>query len=684
MNAKTIIRPVVKNWLMSPLGTPNPLPHFRAQQPIQHKPTPPDCGLNVDESARRFAWGADSILPYRVQDQYGRAQTPHECVVIEVGNGRLQLIVAPQFGGRVLGLRDILHERELLFDNDVFQPANLGSLNAWFSGGIEWNGLIPGHSPFSCSPVFCGIVKTSRGDVLRLYEFDRIVEASWQIDLFLPADDDRLFVHGRLVNGDDYDKQAYWWTNIAVRQTKGMRIVGPAEYVIEHVLPGNQLERFSWPHTGQFDGSYPDRWHDATSVFFRAPQAQRRTICALGTDGTGLGHVATNNMTGRKFFYFGTGSGGGQWMDFLSTPGQGNYVEIQSGITPTQNQRFALPANGEVHWTEGMAYISADPAQIHSADYATAVASAAACIESRFPEVELAAVDAFLREVSHQPIDERISFGSPWGIRHEQLTGRPLAEGLDFSVPSVTSKPNAWDDLLQKGTFSAEDLSYVPEDVVVSPRWCNRIVQSAAQYGETWLHALILGISALDSGLNEESREHILRSLLLKPTWLAYRQYALVVTDPLERENAYRNAWAMADAPPALALEIVRQMLGAGRIDAAKTFISQLPDQVRAFERITLADAEIAAHERDWARLSELLQRPFATIREGETLLDTLWHALQRGLCEARLGNAFTEQAWAAWQTQFPLPKNLDFRMQGAGRCPPTQNNQESIAHGQR
>ena len=24
---------------------------------------------------------------------------------------------------------------------------------AWFSGGIEWNGLIPGHTPFTCAPV---------------------------------------------------------------------------------------------------------------------------------------------------------------------------------------------------------------------------------------------------------------------------------------------------------------------------------------------------------------------------------------------------------------------------------------------------------------------------------------------------------------------------------------------------
>ena len=52
-------------------------------------------------------------------------------------------------------------------------------------------------TPFTTASVFAGILETERGPILRLYEFDRIVEATWQVDLFLPNDDDRLFVHGR-------------------------------------------------------------------------------------------------------------------------------------------------------------------------------------------------------------------------------------------------------------------------------------------------------------------------------------------------------------------------------------------------------------------------------------------------------------------------------------------------------
>ena len=198
----TRIETTARRMPVSRLGGPSSLPRFRWQQPIPDSETPADRGLSAEESAHSFKWGKDSILPYRVYDDYDRAQRPDDLSFLTLDNGRLRVSVAPQYGGRLMELRDLTLGRDLVFRNPVFQPANLASLNAWFSGGIEWNGLIPGHTPFTCAPVFAGIIETARGPVLRLYEFDRVVEATWQIDLFLPQDDDRLFVHGRIVNAD--------------------------------------------------------------------------------------------------------------------------------------------------------------------------------------------------------------------------------------------------------------------------------------------------------------------------------------------------------------------------------------------------------------------------------------------------------------------------------------------------
>jgi hypothetical protein len=662
-NRPTTITETKTRMPMSRLGPQSGLPRFRWQQPIADINTPPNRGLDAEESAHGFHWGKDSILPYLVYDDYDRDLRDGEMPLVTISNGRLEATVAPHLGGRLMALRDVKLGRDLVFANPVFQPANLAALNAWFSGGIEWNGLIPGHTPFTVAPVFAGVVETERGPILRLYEFDRIAEATWQIDLFMPADDDRLFVHGRLANSADTEKLAYWWTNVAAPMLPGTRVLSPADYSIEHVLPGNELARFPFPDAARFDGSYPENWRDSTSVFFRAPEAERRFIASLDGEGVGLGQTSTSTLVGRKFFYFGMAPGGQQWMNYLARPGEGDYLEIQSGVTPTQNQRFALPAQSELHWTEVYGAVSVDPALAHDADYAKAADATGAAIDLRFPQAELAEVDAFLVAASRQPVTRRLSEGAPWGMRQERLTGKVLAEGLDFTV---ATPGDAWDDLLATGQFSAGSLAAVPPGFAISDLWVAALEQSAKAQGETWLHALLLGIAALDRGDRETATPLFERSVALKATWLGLRQQALVAADPAAAERDYLAAWATGEAPPALAAEIVGFLVANDRLATLETFASGLPDSALSDERVHLGRARVAARQGDFDRLEKLLERRFATIREGEMLLDQLWTDLQRGRLQQALGREAKTAELAERLRQHPVPAHLNFRMKAA------------------
>jgi hypothetical protein len=641
---------------LSRLGAPSGLPRFRWQQPILDKDTPPNRGLTAEESAHGFQWGKDSILPYRVYDDYDRVQAPGAMELITLENGRLRVSVAPQFGGRVMELRDLKLGRDLVFSNPVFQPANLAALNAWFSGGIEWNGLIPGHTPFTVAPVFAGIIETERGPVLRLYEFDRIVEATWQIDLFLPHDDDRLFVHGRIVNSTDAAKLAYWWTNVAAPVRGGVRVLSPADYSIEHVLPGNELARFTFPDPTRFDGSYPQNWHDSTSVFFRAPSAERMFIAGLDETGVGLAQTATATHRGRKFFYFGTAAGGQQWMDYLARPGEGDYIELQSGIAPTQNQRFELAANSEMHWTEVYGALSVDPQQAHDPDYQAATRATGKAVDARFPADELGEVDAFLTDVSRRPVSARFSEGAAWGGRQERLTGRQLAAGLDFAVAQPAG---LWDEVAAGEKLRS---AAVPDEFAVSESWVAALEKS----GESWVQALLLGIAALDRGETAKAREFFERSLALKESWLGFRQRALVTDDVDTAERDYLAAWATGGAPPELAAEIVAFYVRHDRPDALERFVSGLPARALGNERVHLGRAMVAARQGDFDLLEQLLARPVASVREGENLLDELWVALQRGRLQQQLGRAPEPAELAAWLKQNPVPAHLDFRMRSA------------------
>ncbi len=650
---------------MARLGGPSRLPRFRWQQPVPNRPAPPDFGLSDEEAAHGFKWGEESILPYAVYDDYDRDVAPGTLDVITIDNGRLRVVVAPTLGGRVLQLKDLATGRDLVFRNPVFQPANLAALNAWFSGGIEWNGLIPGHSPFTTAPVFAGVRDTPRGPLLRLYEFDRRVEASWQLDLFLPAGAATLFAHGRLVNPSAEPRLAYWWTNIAAPMDEKTRVLSPAAYSVEHIWPGNNLGRCAFPHEG-WDASYPDNWQNATSVFFRAPDAARRFVLAVDGDGNGLVQTATAEMAGRKFFYFGSAVGGQNWMDYLARPGEGRYLEIQSGITPTQNQRFVLAAGEAREWTEAFAPIHLAPERAHDPDYAAATAHAATAVDALVPAAELAEIDAFLRREARRPLDRRLSAGAAWGRRHERLIGRPLAAGLDFAVDTP---PDFWDALAAGGPIAQAELQTLPDGVAVSPLWVARLEAGAAAQGMSWLHALLLATAALDRDERELARDLAAQSLALRPSWAAHRLAALTAADADAATESYRRAWALGDAPPELAVEIAQHFMAHRRSAALKAFVAALPDTLRDKERIIIARAVVAADDGDADTLEALLLgRPFATIREGETLLSDLWVRLRQLRLAAALGRDPTPAEAAADREAHPLPRALDLRMHALKR----------------
>src|SRR5688572_5104815 len=144
-----------------------------------------------------------SILPYRLQDQYDRRRAPRAFKTAVLENQHLRAMFLLELGGRLWSLIDKRSGRELLYVNPVFQPANLAVRDAWFTGGVEWNISIIGHGPFTCAPLFAARVRAeddagareigAAGDVLRLYEWDRIRRVPFQIDCWLSDDAPFLF-----------------------------------------------------------------------------------------------------------------------------------------------------------------------------------------------------------------------------------------------------------------------------------------------------------------------------------------------------------------------------------------------------------------------------------------------------------------------------------------------------------
>ena len=175
-------------------------------------------------------------LPYTVQDVYDRAQTPTQVDVLLLENDELSATVTPQWGGKLWGLRSKITGKDLFLHNGAFQPTNDALRQAYVQGGSEWNfGTQIGHASSTQSDVYAAALPTERGDILRVYDFDRIGGGVWQVDMHIGSNQ-TLWVHVKLTNPGTTPMLAYWWTCVAVNWDLGgvnrTRILTPAEHWI--------------------------------------------------------------------------------------------------------------------------------------------------------------------------------------------------------------------------------------------------------------------------------------------------------------------------------------------------------------------------------------------------------------------------------------------------------------------
>lgn len=653
-----------RSLLVSKLGQSNPLSVFRWQQPNVLKEAPLSEKLSAAEVENRFIWGSTSILPYQVQDNYDRSQQPGTLPAVFIENDFLKLTLYPELGGRLASIYDKRSQRELLFDNPVFQPANLAVLNAWFSGGIEWNGLIPGHTPFTCSPVFTAIVETDSGNLLRLYEFERIREAAWQVDLYLPENEARLWVHIKIINPNPSAIKCYWWTNLTTILEQQTRVFSPADYCIEHVLPDNHLEPFEFPFAHGFDGSYPVNYPYAASVFFRKPNLERPWIAAVHNDYRGLFQTSTRELRGRKLFVFGNKSGGQHWMDFLSLPGRGNYIELQAGVMPTQDQEFTLEASQAIEWTECLAPLELDAETARLPDYQQACQRVETIIKDNVPDKVLTQIDQWLGRQADMPVGEVLQRGRAWGMLHEKMIGEQISPGLAFkTTPTVEY---LWAELLESGTFSERTLNQLPESWAVSDRWRSVLEKSKAEYGTTWLHELLLGVAELNKDNDQEARQHFETSQRLHVNYMTERHLAIIhykEGNITAAKELYLKAWEQSDNVVPLAVEICQFLQKERRLPELEAFLASLPEDVKQHERIQLSLGELALANHQFETLRDILKREFCTVREGEISLTDLWFKLHIKEAEVHKGRLLTEEEQAKVIAQNPPPDHIDFRM---------------------
>ncbi|AYC37499.1 DUF5107 domain-containing protein [Streptomyces griseorubiginosus] len=631
----TTIRRDVLTLPAAPLGPDNPLPPLRLPYEV-HRTDVRDRSDLPRDMARQAGYGPlRSLLPVPVRDGYGRAREPREFETIVIENDRLRATVLPALGGRITSLLHKPTGRELLYRNPVFQPANFALNGAWYSGGIEWNIGATGHTALACAPLHAArVAAPDGGEMLRLWEWERLRDLPFQVDLWLPRDSDFLYAGVRIRNPHERPVPGYWWSNTAVPE--GRRVLAPAEEAW-HFGHERRLRRVPVPPDPQ-SSPYAADW------FYDVPDTRRRWIAALDADGHGLVQTSTDALRGRKLFVWGTGRGGRRWQEWLTEPGTGGYCESQAGLARTQLEHVRLDPESEVSWLEAYGPLSAPPA----------VSEAEARLEAVLPRAAVDEAHAAWKPYADAEPGEILAPGSGWGALEVLRAGWKLP-GTPFEESTLGEPQAPWLELLRTGSFPEPRRVRPPGGSLVAPHWRDMLETAPA----TPLTEYHLGVAQWHAGDRAQAVRSWERGLELAPSrWPLLRCLAVADQESGHRERAaerYADAfddlcqerrddgesWTAATA--ALGREALEALLAAGRTAEARAVWERLHAPTRARGRFRLIEARLLLAEGRTEAARAVFDEGFevADLREGAEAIGAVWN---------RLGDE-------------PLPPAYDFRM---------------------
>lgn len=585
--------------------------------------------------------------PYRQYSCYTRKLTEEKIETAVLENDHLKAVFLPQYGGRLWQLFDKDHGRDLLYTNDVLRFSNLAVCNAWFSGGVEWNVGVIGHSPFTAAPLFTAVLETEGVPVLRMYEYERIRRVTYQMDFWLGESDRFLNARIRIKNDTAEVVPMYWWSNIAVPEYEGGRIVVPAS------------EAFTFHNGGVYKVSVPvvngddiTRYQNipaSVDYFFDIPADEPKYIAHVGSDGCGLLQMSTDRLRSRKLFSWGKTRGGDHWQEFL-TEGAGRYIEIQAGLGKTQYGCLPMAPHTAWEWLERYGAVRIGEQDMEkSFEELRGTVTAEIKAMPQWQEMEQILVRTKAMAKTEADV---IQTGSGYGAMEAQLRHlcgeREMEPHLDFSGSGEDVK--LWTEFLQKGTLETPDPSHPPKSYVVGREFSERLKKYVEEKKEAagWYACYQLGVLLFQEGEYEAAEKEFLRSLECEENAWACHGLASVYTvegRPEEACSALRRGLALQREDLSYAKEVFRLLIMNRGFREAAELYPELDEKIRGESRIRFwyirALAETGREEEAYRLLRADGGLVIDDIREGEDSLRELWQKIRAAGGEEELPYEF-------------------------------------------
>lgn len=640
----------------------NPLARFKALN--RTKQVSIDSTMSEEDTELMGFEAAERYLPYQIQDIYSRDRKLQTYQTIVLENEYLRAEFLPEYGGRLYSLYHKELKRELLFCNPVIQPANLAILNAWISGGIEWNLGQLGHSFTTCEPLFCCAMKDKEGnDFLRMFEYERCHNLFWHLDFHLPKGSRVLTLYARIINDRETQTSLYWWTNTAVQETKDTRIFSCTDEVIylnmENLCYGKgQLPYL--PVMPDTDATYPLNFKYANEYFYLNPTDLSSPWEAAVYPGWMFYERSSAPLFYRKMFCWGNHQGGRHWKEHLSEKGRGDYIEIQAGLAKTQLHGLVMPAGETVDFVQCFGGIACENQQ-NNLPYMEEAKGIERRINQETDEQTIERLLTDCRQYAKEKPEKFLVYGSGFGaleeLRRRRQGEAPVPLGFEFPADSMGEEQKTWKHLLEEGIFPEES---IPASFMIQKEW--RTILSQSKKSPSGL--LHLAIMMIEDGECEEAVWCLTESLEGKKTGWAY--YYLAYISRLQKKYGqaaeyYDKAVSLCKEAEAAAMyrEYFTMLEELKQYEKLEQIYASLPEALKEEERIYLFHIFAGLALGHLEEVEKSFHRDYVYIRENETDLSDIWLSYHGKKHLEETGEEWTEKEIRA---QYPVPYELDFR----------------------
>ena len=612
----------------------------------------------VGEDAKYVGKGMIStLLPYMIFDGYNRERKLRNFKGAILENEYMKAVFLPEIGGRLWSLIDKNENKELLYKNDVFQPANLALTNAWFSGGVEWNVGIKGHNPLTCSQLFAQKEYDKDGnEILKMYEYERIRGVVYCVKATLKGKE--LLVKISIENTLKHDVYMYWWSNIAVPETDGTRVIAPCDetFYCAYTDGGYFLDKTSMPNVEGKDITYSKNSTRSRDFFFDTKTSEEKWICAVDENGKGLLQVSDPILKGRKLFVWGQHQGGRHWNKWLSDKA-GAYVEIQAGLLKTQLEHFIMKANSEITWHESYSMISMDKTTAHG-DFETAVQSAGIIAKERMKN----ASEAF-DSVRSDDIEQ---YASGWGYVEEKIRGEKISKYCDFPKQSVSKIENEWLNLIENNEMHKADVNLPIDSYNVDKHWIP-LLENAKN--KNWYNLYHLATAYYASGEFDKAELYYNESIKSKNNAWSQRNIAMLyknVKGDSEKACGYmKKAYELKPDYLPLVIEYAQTLINAKRYGEWIEIYNSLSEEFKQNGRLKMLLCACLVKEDYLDEAKAILSKDFVVcdVKEGEYSLSAIWQELYAKVIAKQEGINEKDVTEKMVFEKYPLFEELDFRM---------------------